>query len=609
MNITVQSFDNLESLSDSSHGVRRFEPGAVREMLMTSIVHFGSFEVNLESRELRKQGVRIRLTDQTFQVLATLLERPGELISRDELQNRLWRGETFVDFDAGLNKIVNRLREALSDSATNPRFIETVARRGYRFLAPVTRTQESGSPRGTSGRVRLAVLPFENLSPDSEEFFSDGLTEEMIAELGRMNPKRLGVIARTSTMLYKHRGKRIDEIGRELGVDYILEGSVRRANNHARITAQLIQVTDQTHVWAESYDRDLVDVLHVQHEVARRVADSLAFELLPHEGAHSIPISAEAHEAYLRGRYFYNRGSEKDAVSAIEWFERSLVHDPKYALAYSGIADSYARLGWFGTLPAREAGVKAKAAATQALKLQDGLGEAHASMARVNFWHDWNWPEAESAFLRAIDLAPNYATAHNLYAAFLNVMLRFNEAANEQRVAEELDPLSLMIAMNAADPYYFSRQYSSAIERFTRVLKRDANFAPAHYNLGRAYVQAGMYAEAVEAFQSAAKLSSVAQANAALAHAYARLGEIAKAGAILNEMEKLGTDSARLAWIFIGLGRLDRAIEKLQQAFEERSFWMVYLQADPVYDDLRSHPAFLALLERMHFPPGRAALS
>ncbi len=246
------------------------------------------------------------------------MERPGELIGRDELRNRLWRGETFVDFDAGLNKIVNRVREALSDSASNPRFIETVARRGYRFLVPITTTQAHRGSRRASQKIRLAVLPFDNLSADSDqEFFSDGLTEEMISELGRMNPKRLGVIARTSTMLYKHSGKRIDEIGRELDVDYILEGSVRKAESRARITAQLVQVPDQTHLWAESYDRDLADMLRVQHEVARRVADSLAFELLPEEGAHAVAISPEAHEAYLRGRYFWNRGSGKDASTAV----------------------------------------------------------------------------------------------------------------------------------------------------------------------------------------------------------------------------------------------------------------------------------------------------
>lgn len=571
------------------------------------IIRFGVFEANLETGELRKRGLRIRLPDQVFQVLAMLLERPGELVGRDELRDRLWRGETFVDFNAGLNKIINRLREALSDSATNPRFIETVARRGYRLLVPVTRAQGSRGPGDDPERVRLAVLPFGNLTSDPEQdFFSDGLTEEMISELGRLNPKRLGVIARTSTMLYKHSRKPIDEIGRELDVDYILEGSVRKAEIRARITAQLIRVPDQTHLWAESYDRDLADIFRVQHEVALRVAGSLALELLPEEGAHAAVISPEAHEAYLRGRHFWNKGSGKDATTAIHWFEQCLNRDPNYALAYSGMANCYGRLVWFGAMPAREAGAKAKSAATQAVRLQNRLSEAHASLALVSFWYEWDWAGAEREFREAIDLKPNYAEAHNWYAAFLNVMLRFNEAAKEQKIAEELDPLSLTIAMNAADPYYFARQYSSAIEHLKRVLKRDPKFSAAHYNLGRAYIQAGMYEEAVASFQAAAELSGVRQANAALAHAYARLGEVTKADAILDEMEKLKPESTRLALILLGRGELDRAMEKLEQAFEERSLWMVYLQADPVYDDLRSHPGFVSLLERMNFPFGRA---
>ncbi len=377
---------------------------------------------------------------------------------------------------------------------------------------------------------------------------------------GRMNPKRLGVIARISTLLYKHSGKRINEIGKELDVDYILEGSVRRAESRARITAQLIQIPDQTHLWAESYDRELADILRVQHEVARRVADSLAFELLPDEGAHAAAVSPEAYEAYLRGRYFWNKGSGGDASTAIQWFEQCLEYDPKYALAYSGIADCYGRLGWFGALPAREAGAKAKVAATQAVKLRDLLGEAHASLALVSFWHEWNWAAAEREFRAAIDLKPNYAAAHNWYAAFLNVMLRFDEAAKQQKIAEDLDPLSLTIAMNAADPYFFARQYSSAIEHFNRVLKRDASLPAAHYNLGRAYVQAGMYQEAIAAFEAAAKLSRVRQANAALAHAYARLGEVTRAEAMLNDMEKFGAEPTRLALILLG-SELDRAID------------------------------------------------
>ncbi len=570
-------------------------------------VQFAAFEANLETGELRKQGIRIHVTGQAFQMLVMLLDRPRELITRNELRARLWGEETFVDFEAGLNKIVNRLREALNDSASNPRYIETVARRGYRFLVPVTVSHGARGSSESPPRIRLAVLPFENLSADSEqEFFSDGLTEEIISELGRLDPKRLGVIARTSAMLYKRCGKGIDEIGRDLEVDYILEGSVRKAERRVRITVQLIRVPDQTHLWAESYDRDLADIFRVQREVAGRVADSLTCELLPYESADPSHVSPDAYEAYLRGRFSWNQGSDKQARTAIQWFERCLKHDPKYALAYSGIADCYGRLGWFGALPHREAGARAEAAAARALALSPGLAEAHASMALAWFWHQWNWREAEREFREARRLRPNYAAARLWYSAFLNVRQRFNEAADEQRVAEELDPLSLTIAMNAADPYYFLRQYPSAIERLKHVLERDPTFFPAHYNLGRAYLQCRMFDEAVSSFATAAEISGVRQASAALAHAYGRCGEIRKAHAILEEMETSGAEfhvaSPQLAWIYLGLGDLRGAIEKLEKGLEERSFWMVYIQADPVYDELRSDPAFDRLLDRMNFP-------
>jgi TolB-like protein len=462
------------------------------------IVCFATFEVDLESGELRRQGVKIRLPEQAFQVLAMLIANPGEVIRRDELRDRLWPGVSFVDFDHGLNKAMNRLRHTLNDSATNPRFIETVARRGYRFIVPVVKKKAPGSTSVLPNRPRLAVLPFESIPPDpAQEFFTDGLTEEMISELGRLNPSRLGVIARTSAMQYKRTTKRVDEIGTELDVDYILEGSVRRSESRARITMQLIQVRDQTHLWAESYNRHLTDILQVQHEIAQRVATSLALELLPQEKTRRKLVSPEAYEAYLRGRFFWNKGSDKDAQTAIECFEQALKYDPEYALAYSGMADCYFRLGLYFALPSTEAGTKTKAAASRALQIDDQLGEAHTSMATVHCWYDWYWAGAEREFRRAIELKPNYAAAHNWYAAYLNAMLRFDEAAAEQRIAEELDPLSLTIAVAAADPYYFSRQYPSAIQCLQQVLRRQPEFASAHFNLGRAYLQSGMHQEAI----------------------------------------------------------------------------------------------------------------
>lgn len=569
-------------------------------------VRFGAFEVDLETGELRKRGLRIRLPDQVFQVLALLLERPGEIVSRSELRHRLWPDDTFVDFDHGLNKAVNRLRDALSDSATTPRFIETVAKRGYRLIVPVIGPRRAESEADIPDRLRLAVLPFEDLSADADqEFFGDGLTEEMISELGRVNPKRLGVIARTSAMLYKRSNKRIDEIGRELDVDYILEGSVRRADTRLRITAQLVQVRDQTHLWAESYSRELADIFQVQHEVARRVASALAFELLPEMGTASGTVPPEAHDAYLRGRFFWNKGGDRNAWIAIEWFRKAIAHCPEYALAYSAMAYCYGTLAWFGALNPREAGDRAKSAAMRAVELDVGLSEAHCALALVRFWFDWNWGEAEEEFQRAIALKPNYAAAHNWYAAYLNVMGRFGEAAAEQKIGEEWDPLSLMIAMNGADPYYFSRRYGQAIKTLLRVLEREPNFYPAHYNMGHAYAQSGRYAEAVEAFRTAAKLSGVPQANTALAYACAMAGDLGAARTIQAELEGLAADrympAPQMAWISLGLGDIRGALEKLRQGFDERSCLMIYLRSDPIYDRLRSHPEFVDLMGRMNF--------
>jgi TolB-like protein/Tfp pilus assembly protein PilF len=573
----------------------------------SKIARFGAFEANLETGELRKQGLKIRLPEQAFQILAMLLERPGEVVGREELQRRLWPRQTFFDFDHGLNKAINRLRDVLSDSAATPRFIETVARRGYRLMVPVSAAE---SPRAdassTPGRVRLAVLPFENLSGNPEhEFFSDGLTEDMISELGRLNPSRLGIIARTSSMQYKRSVKSIEEIGRELEVEYVLEGSVRKTENRARISAQLIQVRDQTHLWAESYNRELADILQVQHEVAQRVAVSLSLELLAKGSKHHPPVPPDAYEAYLQGRFFWNKGNDRDARTAIQWFERAVERDPKYALAYSGMADCYGRLAWYGALPPREASPKAKLAATRALQIDDRLGEAHASMALVCFWYEWNWSEAEHEFRRAIELRSNYAPAHNWYAAYLNAMQRFDEAAAEQKIAQELDPLSLTIAMNAADPYYFKREYSLAIQHLECVLKREPNFFPAHYNLGKAYALGGKYQEAIAAFETAVRLSGVEGANTALAYAYAQSGQLTKAKTIQRQVEELATTryvpAPQLVLSSLGLGERSKALTQLENGFEERSYLMIYLKADPIYDSLRSDPAFINLLGRMNF--------
>jgi TolB-like protein/Flp pilus assembly protein TadD len=570
------------------------------------ILRFGVFEADLETGELRKQGLRLRLPHQVFEVLAMMLHRPGEIVTRDEFRTHLWPGNTFVDFDHGLNKAINRLRCTLNDSASSPRFVETIARKGYRLIVPVSAKEELRPKSEVVARIRLAVLPFENLSADpDQDFFSDGLTEEMISQLGRLSPARLGVIARTSAMRYKRTDKRIDQIGEELNLDYILEGSVRRAENRIRITAQLIQVADQTHLWAESYNRELADIFQVQHEVAHRVASSLAFELLPESAAQQV--TPEAYDAYLHGKFYWNKGTDTEAWKAVECFRDAIRLYPGYSLAYSATADCYGRLAWYGSLNPQEAAKKAEKAALRALQADDQSGEAHCSLALVRFWFDWNWIEAEKEFKTALALKPNYAAAHNWYAAYLNVMGRFEEAAIEHGTAEEWDPLSLVIAMNRADPYYFSHRFPQAVKIFEDLLRREPGFFPAEYNLARLYAQCGRVQEALASFRHVRQVSGVRQADAAVAYACALAGQNDEARQIQTALREFASSAylpaPQLAMIAIGFGELDAAVRYLQQGLEERSCLMIYLKADPLYDPLRSHPGFLSIIKHMNFPP------
>ena len=472
-------------------------------------MRFGVFEVNLRAGELTKRGVRVRLQEQPFRVLAMLLDKPGELITREELREKLW-GRTVVDFDHGLNKAINKIREALGDSAENPRFVETVASRGYRFLADVTpidatvdrlpaheteavaslansRRVELGdvdlpptkpslhrasigvvlalavvlaaslswlfySQSQSSARIRsLAVLPMESLSGDaSQDYFTDGMTDALIADLGQISALR--VISRTSVMTYKGIRKRLPEIARELNVDAVVEGTVLRSGERVRITAQLIKVPDETHLWAQSYEGELQDTLALQNSVARAIAEQIQVTLNPREEAalkKSKEVNPGAYEAYLKGRYFWNKRSGEGLGKAIDYFNRAIEVDPEYARAYSGLADSYALSGdWeYGILSPQDAFDKAKTAATKALALDDNLSEAHTSLAFIQDLYDWDWVSAEKEYKRALALSPNYATAHHWYAWHLIVVGRNDEGIAELKRAESLDPSPSLSAL------------------------------------------------------------------------------------------------------------------------------------------------------------------
>jgi TolB-like protein/Tfp pilus assembly protein PilF len=577
------------------------------------ILRFGLYEVDLRSGELRKNGIRVRLQEQPLQVLSLLLRQPGEIVTREEIQREIWGGDTFVDFDHGLNKAISKLREALNDSPTTPRFIETIARRGYRFLAPVNSAQvPAGNGRPVVKKQRIAILPFQNLSGDSsQEFFSDGLTEEMIIHVGQLQPSQLSVIARTSVAPYKGSGKGIQTIGNELQVDYVLEGSVRRFHDRVRISAQLIQVSDESCLWSETYDRELADVFTIQHEVARKIGASLAFELLPEQRPEPVTPptnSTQAHEAYLYGRFLWNRRTEDSVLEAMRQFREALKIDQGYALAYAGIANCYGMLGWYGTITSKEAGEKATAAVHRALQIDPRLAEAQCSLALVKFWYEWDWSGADAAFRRSIERSPNYAAAYHWYGAYLNAMGRFDEAESAYRRASELDPMSMTVEKAAADTFLYRREYNEAIARLRTIIDREPRFYSAHFDLGRAFLFAGRYADAVSSLETAIELSGSLAGTAALGCALARAGRRAEATAILEDLmcpaSQRSVSPTGVASILLALGDRDQAFEFLDKAFDNRCFWLVYLEVDPSYDCIRSDARFCSLLKRMGFKRG-----
>src|SRR5580692_6848122 len=564
-----------------------------------SIVRFGTFEVDLESRELRKHGMRVRLEEKPFRILEMLLHQAGRVVTRKALREKLWP-DTHVGYDQNLNTAVNKLRELLGDSAQCPRFIETLPRLGYRFIAPVVMPGRSL----VGAKKMLGVLPFENLGGDPEqEYFADGLTEEMISHLGQLDPRRLGVIARTSAIQYKNTKKSIAEIASELKVSYVLEGSVRCEGNGARITAQLIEALGQTHLWSGSYDRDLRDILSVQANVAREIGRALSLELLPEAPAPAPQFDPTAHESYLRGRFHFGQRTEEGLKKAIASFETALSIEKNCARSYSGIADSCGLLSWFGALPPQTAGPRASAAAKRAIDIDASLSECHASLGLVHFWYDWNWESAEEEFLRAIELNPSYTSAYQWYAAFLNTQGRFAEAQAAQKSARELDPFSLILNVNVADPLFFSRQYELAALQLLTLLEHEPRFFPAQFQLGRVYVQMEKYSEAIAAFERAAQFSRQQEALPALAHAYALAGKALEARAILEQMKNDRSGryvaSPMIARIYLGLAEFEAALDWLHKGLDERSYWMVFLKTDPVYDPIRSHPRFVELLKLM----------
>lgn len=617
------------------------------------VFKFGVFEVDFQSREVRKCGMKQKLAGQPFQVLQALLENPHEIVTREQLRQRLWPENTFVDYDLALKKAVNRLREVLGDSAENPHFIETIPRQGYRFIgtieavhgpvslpASATLFSTRRTPRkwivGASlgalallliafnaGQLRtrifagsrapeihsLAVLPLSNLSGDPEqEYFADGMTDELITNLAQISALR--VISRTSVMHYKRTTKTLPQIVRELNADAVLEGSVQRSGDHVRIRAQLIYAATDRHLWAESYEGSLRDVLDLQNKVATEIARQIKIQVTPEEKtrlASARPVDLEAHEAYLKGRYHLNQRTEKGFQQSVRYFNEATQKDSNYPLGYAGLADSYILLGEYSLLPAKEAFAKARTAATKALELDDSLAEAHNALAAVKVDYDWDWPGAEREFQRAIELNPGYATAHQWYAELLSQIGRHEEALAEIKLAEQLDPFSLIINVVHGDALRSAGQYDLAIEQLQKTLEIDPNFAHAHFHLGMTYLLKVAFADAIAEFQKAVSLSpNVTDYKGGLGYAYAVAGDRAEARKLLEELKARSKQSYvpwfYIAGIYAGLGEKDQAIADLEKAYERHEQGLAVMKREPMFDPLRSDARFQELLRRMNLP-------
>jgi TolB-like protein/Flp pilus assembly protein TadD len=461
-------------------------------------------------------------------------------------------------------------------------------------------------------RVMLAILPFENWSRDPEhEYLSDGITEEMIVHLGRLNPERLGVIARQSAMAYKGTKKRADEIGRELGVDYLVGGSVRRASRRVRITAHLIDVRDQTELWAETHDQDLSDLLVLQREVAATIAQKIRVALAPHVAAQPRrPPKPEAYEAYLHGRFWLNKRTPEALSRAFACFERAADLDPGFPLPHAGLADCHNLVAYYGMEPPRIVYPKARGAARTAVELDPTLPEAHALLAEVRYLYDWEWGDAEREFRRAVELGPNCVIARRWYGVFLSLLGRFEQALAELRAAERLDPLSPLVGTEIGFVLYEGRRYDSAIERFQRTLELDPTFPLAHTGLGMAYLQRSRRDEAVEEFHAAQRVAPGDLTPVALlGYAHATAGRRSEARKILQRLKGMAKErhvsAAYAAAIHLGLSDLGTALDLAEEACQERSGFLTRLRVEPLFDPVRKEPRFVELLRAVGFDERR----
>ncbi len=570
----------------------------------------GPFVLDVSRYELTCAGKSVRMERIPMDLLILLVRENGRLVSRDEIIERLWGKDIFFDTDNSINTAIRKIRRALGEDPEKPRYIETVQGKGYRFrsrtdlaTAITSQHEEVGRPR-----IMLAVLPFENLSGDpGQEYFSDGLTEETIMRFGKMSPQRLGVIARTSSMAYKRTDKSVFQIGQELGVDYVLEGSVRREADRMRVTAQLIRVSDQTHLWAENYDRPSQSILDIHGEVGAAIAAHVQLELTP-EGQRQLrnqrPVNREAYDHYLHGRYHWARLTPPELLKAAEHFRKATECDPEYAMAYSGLADTLSA-AITSEVPARDVFPEARAAVARALALDPESAEAHNADATIKFWFDWDFAGAEAAARKAISLNSNYFLAHLYLAHVLSNVGRHDEALQTIQQARVLDPFSLITNTMYGQFLYQAGKLEASIEQFRATLDIEWRFWIAHICQAKSYEQLGKYSEALAACDAAWEFSAGNSEALSLAgYVYAVSGERAQAEAkiqqLLEQKAKRYVPPYSVALVFAGLGETESALQWLEQAFEDRDVHMPFL-LDHKWKGLRSNQHFRQILSRVGF--------
>lgn len=630
----------------------------------SNVLRFGTYQCDLQAGQLRKNGLKVRLSDQPFRLLVILLEHRGELVSRQELRERLWPKEEFGEFDDGLNTAINKVRAALDDSADNPRFVETVPRRGYRFIAPVEIVNETPEPsapvretatvaalgaapqsetdsqpaagesrrsrawrlgagvaavallaaagglawwtfhrsygRGGTARIQsIAVLPFDNFSDDpNQTFLADGMTEELITDLGELGSLR--VTSRASVMPYRGARKPIEQIRQELGVDAVVEGSVARSGQTIRVDARLVDASDDRQIWAQSFTEKEQDIIALQDDIARAVAQRIEVAIDPsvrERLRNAKPVNAAAYEAYLHGETYLAHHSDADLLKSLDYFKQATAIDATLAIAYAAEAQAYCYLGDYTVLPDRVVWPQAEAAADRALALDDSIGTAHAARAFALWRYEWNWSDADAEFQKALALSPNDSDTHHLYGVFLATRKHFAAADRQLRTARELDPLSLIVRTNIGWLSYYQRDYTTAIAEFRSVLQVDPNFVPAREKLWIAYALQGhsqrASRELEDVFRSyhhtglVDRISAAAQSSEPTARFHAELVAYADAGYL--------TDYEKARYLAVA-GERDASLKALQQALRARESWLVYAGIEPAFDPLRGTPEFQRIL-------------